>query len=509
MTGLIRTDLPTSRKAELAASAFARQAEHGAKTQLAHSFGVSRPTVYAAASTAEEVLEKHFCEAESGYHPITVNVDGAQLNRAIVAMRAMAPNPLRPIEDMLPFLYPGIQVSYGKVQQVAAGAEQKAAAFNAGEDLSGIDNSALDEMFSQGDPVLAGVDLDSGYLFGLELRASRSGEDWAEFLGDKGAKGRGLNLQVVVKDAAKGIASGVSTAFPSAEQRDDCFHAHYEMGKVWFRLQRLAYATIASEIEAETLFKREETSLQSNRSKRASRAQQLAWARRKCQEAIALHDAFERAMRDAQEAMEFADPQTGELRTTEQMETAIRSAAEEMMALGHKKGSKVGRYIYNRAPGLASHMKALNGEFVTLIAKYGETATQWACLAYRLALDLRHQRRSWDSANQKCRLREAIDKLETTAGPTAQELFADVGALILRRHRASSAIEGFNAALRPHLYVHKGATQGFLELFRAHHNLRTRRWGRHKGTSARESLTGERVEDWLTVLGYPPSTALH
>ena len=39
--------------------------------------------------------------------------------------------------------------------------------------------------------------------------------------------------------------------------------------------------------------------------------------------------------------------------------------------------------------------------------------------------------------------------------------------------------------------------------------VRTRRWGRHKGTSAHEQLTGERVEDWLTVLGYPPSAALN
>lgn len=107
MTGLTRTDLPTSRKVKLAASAFARQAEHGAKTQLARSFGISRPTVYAAASTAEEVLEKHFYEAESGYHPVTVNVDEAQLNRAIVAMRVMAPNSLRPIEDMLPLSVSG------------------------------------------------------------------------------------------------------------------------------------------------------------------------------------------------------------------------------------------------------------------------------------------------------------------------------------------------------------------------------------------------------------------
>ena len=37
-------------------------------------------------------------------------------------------------------------------------------------------------MFSQGEPVLAGVDLDSGYLFGLSLSATRDGEAWAELL---------------------------------------------------------------------------------------------------------------------------------------------------------------------------------------------------------------------------------------------------------------------------------------------------------------------------------------
>ena len=48
----------------------------------------------------------------------------------------------------------------------------------------------------------------------------------------------------------------------------------------------------------------------------------------------------------------------------------------------------------------------------------------------------------------------------------------------------------------------------FLDLFRAWFNLRTRRWGRHKRTSAHECLTGQRVHDWLTLLGYPPSPAL-
>ena len=72
------------------------------------------------------------------------------------------------------------------------------------------------------------------------------------------------------------------------------------------------------------------------------------------------------------------------------------------------------------------------------------------------------------------------------------------------RHRASSAIEGVNSALRPHLYVHKSTSQGFLDLFRAYYNLRRRRWGWHKGTSAYQAMTGVRVDDWLDMLGYGP-----
>ena len=99
--------------------------------------------------------------------------------------------------------------------------------------------------------------------------------------------------------------------------------------------------------------------------------------------------------------------------------------------------------------------------------------------------------------------------LQDRLGAASASLLDAVEEVLHQRHRASSAIEGFNAALRPYLYVHKGATQGFLDLFRAWFNLRTRRWGRHKGTSAHECLTGQRVHDWLTLLGCPPSPTLH
>ena len=51
--------------------------------------------------------------------------------RALVGLRAMAPNSIRAIEDLLPVLYPGVKVSYGKVQQLLVEAEARARSFNA------------------------------------------------------------------------------------------------------------------------------------------------------------------------------------------------------------------------------------------------------------------------------------------------------------------------------------------------------------------------------------------
>ena len=80
-----------------------------------------------------------------------MRVDDAQLCRALVGLRAMAPNSIRAIEDLLPVLYPGVKVSYGKVQQLLVEAEARARSFNAQADLSEIESAALDEMFSQGE----------------------------------------------------------------------------------------------------------------------------------------------------------------------------------------------------------------------------------------------------------------------------------------------------------------------------------------------------------------------
>jgi hypothetical protein len=165
MTGLHRTPLRSSQKIECVAKALAGQEACDGIAGLSREYGVSRPTVYAAKGAASEVLREHFEEAESD-PTVWVKVNSAQVRRTVVALRVMSPNAVRPIEDLIPIVYPGVGLSYGKVQSMAAEAEAQAALFNAKADLSGVRAGALDELFSQGEPVLGGVDLDSGYLFG-------------------------------------------------------------------------------------------------------------------------------------------------------------------------------------------------------------------------------------------------------------------------------------------------------------------------------------------------------
>lgn len=231
-------------------------------------------------------------------------------------------------------------------------------------------------------------------------------------------------------------------------------------------------------------------------------------ARSRCQKAIDCYDAFEAAMQEVQEAIECVDLNDGHLRRAQEVKAMVEHAADTLQTLDPL-CHKVARYLRNRAAGLSLATGELNTRLLELATTYSLGVVALACIIWRWVLELRHNRRPWQRAQQHRQLLGAFARLKHLLGAQVDALLDAVKTLLDQRHRASSAIEGFNAALRPFLYVHKGVTQGFLELFRAYYNLRTRRWGRHQGTSAHQCLTGQAVGDWLTLLGFPPLSTLH
>jgi predicted transcriptional regulator len=111
MTGLHRTPLTASQKTRCAATALAGQEVHGTISEVSREFGISRLTVYEAGNAAGEVVREHFEQDESTYRAVRVEIDESLLERAVVALRVMAPNAIRPIEELLPISYPGARVS--------------------------------------------------------------------------------------------------------------------------------------------------------------------------------------------------------------------------------------------------------------------------------------------------------------------------------------------------------------------------------------------------------------
>jgi hypothetical protein len=481
---------------KLSAEAFGRQGQYGAVVDLAERYGVSRPTVYARGRAAKAVLVEALVPRGGEARPlVTVAVDKARLRRAVIAARVEAPASVRDIQALVKGFY-GLHVGYGTIHAILAEAEGRAAAFNRSVDLSGVEAVALDELFSQGDPVLAGIDLDTDYVFLLEHRKSRSGTDWAEAL--NAGKAQGLDIQTVVKDAGTGLAAGVTQAFPAAEQRDDAFHALQAMSKARRRLEQRGWATMEQLLEAE----REHRRCQREGEWTASASQRLRHAREHFEDAAGRHDRFEALMQEAKEAMEFIGLDSPAWRDGDEQAARIRDIADGMASLGGKKVRGVARYLSNRAPGLARYMRELGDRLSTLAETYGAEVVGRSCQLWRLAKDVRRAPRR-DRPKLQAAARPIIERIIRLASDRASEATHAVLAIVAKRHRASSAVEGFNALLRPYLHVHKRVSQGFLELYAAWRNLRTRPMGKHRGTSAYELLTGDKVDDWLGRLGYP------
>lgn len=496
--------LPPTSAQQIAIAALARQGQYGVVAGLARDHGIGRRRVYQLRDRGAAALEEEFAEQadadEAADRAFTLQVTEADIARTVIALRVVTPSSIRDEVAMLPIIY-GTGWSFGKIQAVLVQAEQHAAAFNAQVDLSQITHVALDEMFSQGFPVLGGIDIDAGFLFLLEKCPSRTGAEWTEVLGGL-QHDQGFAPRVVVKDAGEAMAKAVGTCFPEAEQRDDLFHALYLMGQVAHHFERRAYATIAQADELE----RKRRSARSEPERR-SLGQQVRIAREHTEGAVARYDRFELARREAQRLLQLTDRGDGRLRAAAEVEVGLARVADAMHELGGR-ARKVATYVRNRAAGLARHFEALRANLDTVAAQIGgQEVVDAVVRAWQASVEVGQGGPWWDRRARRQELDAAVGNLIEKLRRDPERLRDALGAvlpIIARRHRASSAIENLNSVLRPYLVVHKGVQQGFLDLFRFYWNTRIREWGPHKGTSAYEMLTGKRVADWLTLLRYAP-----
>ena len=195
-----------------------------------------------------------------------------------------------------------------------------------------------------------------------------------------------------------------------------------------------------------------------DKERRRKAKRELSSARRGCAEAIERFDAFEAALDrcagrwsvSISTPVSCIAPSTEALieQVARRIESLARSSRSTCASTGPGAGAKE-RVAPARGVGRA--LVGAGGEF-------GVPAGTWSgrCTSVLRAPGI-------------VPVSSSARRLRGTARPTRRgERIAARGEAVLQRHRASSAIEGFNAALRPYLYVHK-ATQGTVRLVQSAH----------------------------------------
>lgn len=317
---------------------------------------------------------------------------------------------------------------------------------------------------------------------------------------------QGLHPNVVVKDAGSGLASGVTDAWSQAEQRDDQFHAVYLAGGEAAHLERRAYGAITAFYESERRLAR------GSKAQRDTLLAARECARKYMDERIECYDRLEALRRQMTTLLTLTERGSGHLRNAEEVRIGLVRIGTEMERLGGKRIQKVATYLKNRARGLSLYLDALQQKLDATAKDVGGPDTVAVVVrSYQASLEVAQGGPLWDRSARRAELQAAttalLEKMAQDPSHTLQAIQVVIP-LLAARHRASSAIENLNSVLRPYLVVQKHVSQGFLDLFRFYWNTRTREWGRHKGTSAHQLLTGTPVPDWLTLLGYPPGATL-
>lgn len=498
---LRRSLLPPASSTDIAIRALTGQGKYGAVTQIADEYDVSRQKVYRLRDAGYHAITEAFTPAQPTAWNTTL--PEADLKRAIVALYVVAPCSTRDIEEVLPILY-GVTRSHGFIVNTLHDAQKAATCFLDDIDLSAIEAVAIDEMFWHHNPLLTGIDLDSGFLFSMEKVRQRTGAEWVSHLAV--LKEQGLSPSVVVKDAGQAMAEAVGVVWPEAECRDDLFHAIYLLNETARFLENAAYRAIDT-FEALVRRSAKEKPGPKRRSLGQHKRHQLPIMNRR----IERFDEFERLSGEVKRLLSLCDPGSGKLRRSEEVTTGLPVLAVQIAALGVRRVEKVGRYLSGRAEGLSLYLSALRKRLSVVCEPVGgEVVLSAVVRAYQANLVV-GRGPVWDRQSRQSELESSGRALIDVCG--SPERLQDALGVILpelqRCHRASSAIENVHSVLRPYIAVHKGVQQGFLDLFRLYWNTRERRWGRHKGSSALETMTGQKVEDWLTLLGFPSSDAFH
>jgi hypothetical protein len=452
-------------------------------SHLAQQHDVSRKFVYQQQHKAQQALDHAFCPAAPPDHDVLFHLPVTRnwLRQFVLVAVLVGHSSLRGAQEMLDCLL-DLPVSLGWVHSVVKDAVTRAKPINDSADLSRVLFAALDEIFQNGSPVLAVVDVESTYCCLLAQEDHRDGDTWGVHLLD--LRRQGFAPASTIGDAGKGLRSGVKQALPLVPCDADVWHPLRDFGEAVRFLENRAYDAITAcdKLQRQLGSKPDDGPLR-ERAEAAVREQDaaidladgvgllLSWLRR---------DVLSVAGPSLERRRELFDFVLIEL-------LARRAGCE------HRLGP-VCSVLDRQQEDLLGFCARMDVEVADLAvyAKVSEAVVREMVAVQEMA---ETDGRRWQ--------REGA--LRRHLGERYEALFGQVQALRAGVVRASSVVENLNSRVRNYLFLRKEVGGGYLDLLRFFLNHRRFVRSEHAervGKSPAELLCGSGHAHWLQMLGY-------
>jgi len=189
-------------------------------SEISRQFDCSRTTVYKQQDKALDAANKAFEKTDEEvlfYIPVTQSF----IEQSIVSLRLICESSYRNIQFYIQTMY-NHHVSLGTVFNTLDTAADNALPINQSYDLSLIKDSASDELFHWGSPILATVDIPSRFCALLAKEDCRDYETWGVHLLELIEQGYSPETSII--DNAKGLIKGFEEILPKTVIRHDHFH---------------------------------------------------------------------------------------------------------------------------------------------------------------------------------------------------------------------------------------------------------------------------------------------
>jgi hypothetical protein len=444
---------------------------------LARDHHVSRRFLYRQRQRALDALQDAFTPPPPTAEKVLLHlpVTRSWLRQFVLCAALLGHASLRGTREMIDALF-DYPVSLGWTHAVVRDAIDRARPLNARQDLSGVQVAALDEIFQNGAPVLAVVDVPSTYCCALSREEHRDATTWGVRLLE--LQEQGFEPGSVVADFAKGLRAGQAQALPDVPCKGDVFHAYYELGQVVRYLENRAYTALA---QGEKL----------RRQAAADPAQRQAAQQEQGRAIAVADDAATLAAWLRQDVLAVAGPDVEERRRL--YDFVVDELRQREGQCPHRL-RPVRVLLEERREELLLFAEEVDIDIRSLAAaaKTPEAVVRELVAAQELP----------PASGARWRREQALREV---LGARYHALSGQVTQLREGVVRASSLVENLNSRLRNYFHLRREVGGGYLELLRFFLNhrqfVRSERPSR-AGRSPAELLSGQGHAHWLELLGY-------